>query len=153
MKDKIKVYDFECTCGACPTQFEFRSANGKKWYFRYRHGCWKLCDVTNDDDWQLIIEGRYSDENGGIMSEEQFLELTKLAGYDFEIVTRKEREPSFKSLRDLVNLCRDDLAKANMRIHATLDREDLEELKDLIEWCDLITSKLRFYESMYGYNK
>lgn len=152
MKNRIKVYDFECTCSACPTQFEFTSANGKKWYFRYRHGYWKLYDVTNDDNWEPIIDGEYGNDEDGVMSEETFLELLKEAGYDFEIVSRKQGKTKFKNLRNLINLCKDDLVEEGMSVNATLDKEDLIELKELLEYSDVLESQLFFSKAVHGYD-
>lgn len=147
--NRIKVYDFECTCSACPTQFEFTSANGKKWYFRYRHGYWKLYDVTNDDNWETIIDGEYGNDEDGVMDEETFLKLLKEAGYDFEIVSRKQDKTKFKNLRNLINLCKDDLAEEGMSVNATLDKEDLIELKQLLWYCDLLESQIFFHKAVH----
>ena len=143
MKDKIKIYDFECTCKACPTQFEFISDNSKRWYFRYRNGYWKLYDVTNDDNWELIIDGRYGDIRDGVMDEDTFLKLLKEVGYNFEIMTRKNDKIKFKNLKNLINLCKDDLIKDEIEVSATLDKEDLTDLKYLLEYCDMLESHLK----------
>lgn len=85
----IKAYKFECTCYACPTQFEFEDEKGTKYYFRYRNGYWKLVDVTDDENWKIIVDGQYGDWLDGLMNEEEFIKILKDNGYNIDVITRK----------------------------------------------------------------
>ncbi|MDK0983074.1 hypothetical protein P5F71_08465 [Clostridium perfringens] len=52
------------TCFGCPTVFEWEDKEERKFYFRLRHGSWRLQDETND----TIIATGETDESDGVCS-------------------------------------------------------------------------------------
>lgn len=46
----IKIEDYPAqTSYACPTIFEFDDVEKNHYYFRVRHGCWRLQNETTDE--------------------------------------------------------------------------------------------------------
>ena len=87
---KINAYNFRCTCRACPTQFEFKDENNRKYYFRLRWYGWYLADITNEEDWKYLISGEC--KQFGSIDKENFLKLMKKNGYDIQIQKNKKKE-------------------------------------------------------------
>lgn len=48
----------EQTCYACPTIFEFNDINGEHYYFRLRHGWWRL---ENETTCRILASGEASE--------------------------------------------------------------------------------------------
>lgn len=50
MSKLIKIkHNINQTCYACPTIFEFDDIHGDHYYFRLRHGCWRVVNETKEE--------------------------------------------------------------------------------------------------------
>ena len=79
-KLKMEIYNLENTCFACPTQFQFEDILKRQYYFRLRWGHWALHDITDINNWILIVEGKYGDELEGYCTEKEFFKILRKAG-------------------------------------------------------------------------
>ena len=59
---KVKKDTLKNSCYACPTIFEWEDEQGNRYYFRLRHGHWKIVDETNDI---LLVGGNTDDGADG----------------------------------------------------------------------------------------
>ena len=73
-------YDYEETCGGCPTIFEFQDKDGHKLYFHLRHGYWRLYDETTNE----VLASGSSNKHDGICDWDEALEMMKDEGVYFE---------------------------------------------------------------------
>jgi hypothetical protein len=65
----LKIISLSKTCEACPSQWEGKTAEGKKVYIRYRWG-----RLTMYIDGQLEFNGTFGDNLDGYMTDTQMLE-------------------------------------------------------------------------------
>ncbi len=56
---EIKEDTVKQTCYVCPTLFEWEDKNDRKYYFRLRHGFWRIVDETEEE---YIIASGVSDD-------------------------------------------------------------------------------------------
>lgn len=70
----MKLKEIECTCSACPTQYEGYLQNGKYVYFRFRHGYGRI-----EVDDKIIHEFTGIDGEDGILSEKRVRQELKNA--------------------------------------------------------------------------
>lgn len=75
---KATITKIECTCSACPTQYEGMLDNGKMFYFRFRWGELSISESSNPteeiDDaiiGTVILEDQTNDQWNGSLSPEQ----------------------------------------------------------------------------------
>lgn len=64
------------SCYACPTIFDFKDIHGRPYYFRLRHGGWRL---SYDDTEQTIVSGA-SREADGYCSWDEAVEMVLAEG-------------------------------------------------------------------------
>ena len=71
---KIKGLDFECTCGACPEQYDVYDNNGKQvGYVRLRYG-YLRCDYPDVLEETIYYANIGNDFTGEFESQEQRME-------------------------------------------------------------------------------
>lgn len=73
-------YDYEKTCGGCPTIFDFKDVDGHNLYFHLRHGHWRLFDETS----QEILATGDTDKHDGICDWDDALMMMQQSGVFFE---------------------------------------------------------------------
>ena len=59
---EVKTDTLINSCYACPTIYEWEDTTGKKYYFRLRHGHWKIVDETNNS---ILVSGNTDDGADG----------------------------------------------------------------------------------------
>jgi hypothetical protein len=70
----IKIVKAVSTCGACPSQWDAWTDDGKYVYIRYR---WGHLSISYEVLGEPILEKNIGDEYGGVMSFEELVEHTK----------------------------------------------------------------------------
>lgn len=61
---KVIIFDnksVKCTCGGCPTVYEFKDVEGNEYYFRLRHGYWYVESETSE---RTVCEGKSYEFDG-----------------------------------------------------------------------------------------
>lgn len=56
------------TCYACPTIYEWDDSNGYHFYFRLRHGHWRICYEDACGNEKLIVSGDADNDSDGCCS-------------------------------------------------------------------------------------
>lgn len=69
----IRVTKLEMTCGACPSQWQGDTDDGRPIYVRYR---WGHLRVEMDDTDEVVFEWSSGDNLDGVMDLDQLKELT-----------------------------------------------------------------------------
>lgn len=65
------------SCFACPTIFDFTDIDGRPYYFRLRHGAWRL---SYDDTEQTIVSGSAPSGIDGVCSWEEAVLMVAAQG-------------------------------------------------------------------------
>jgi hypothetical protein len=79
MADKIKISKLLRTCESFPAQWEGRTKEGKRYYFRYRSGFFyvRQCPVTTCLEGPVVFEWDGPHGYAGEMTDEDMLKLTQ----------------------------------------------------------------------------
>lgn len=70
----MKIKSLVNTCVACPTQYEGEYEDGCPFYFRYRHGKWRIDNNKDliDPEYELFDSGSNAGaDDGGYMHEDE----------------------------------------------------------------------------------
>lgn len=70
---EIVLTDLEITCGACPSQWEGETVEGKSFYARYRWGFLRV-----DINGETVFSINYGDDNCGVMDTDEMCELANV---------------------------------------------------------------------------
>lgn len=89
--DTVKIVKLECTCQACPTQYEAKLEDGRLVYLRYRWGYLSIraspCETDNIHDAisgeEVLGESRGDDFHGS-MDRDEVISYLRKAGFDYE---------------------------------------------------------------------
>lgn len=91
----MKIINLECTCGACPTQYEGKLEDGRMFYFRYRWGYASLSvspkesnDVYDAVSGEEVYGEQLSDEWDGVLEEAKVIEILDKVFGPVELITQ-----------------------------------------------------------------
>lgn len=57
----LELVELQQTCYACPSQWHGKTRDGKTFYARYRHSCWRV-DVNGE----TVADGETNEIDGGV---------------------------------------------------------------------------------------
>jgi hypothetical protein len=82
----LELVELRQTCHSCPSQWEGKTKDGRTFYARYRHSCWRV-----DVDGETVADGDTDEFDGGFCT---FEELVLWAGgHGVQIILLQEEQP------------------------------------------------------------